>query len=317
MPLAFHRITEHLKALYKAYVEALECQQRGDGAGAVAALLKAGRLEEAGGRRTQARAWYEVALGVSEALHLRRPEIESLRSLGQLCVTLGGYTEGARHFQRALALAEAEFDQAAAIAACEGMGDLALAQGQWTGAQAWYARGQRLAEASADPRSIGRLERQHGVLARRLGDLAAAGDHLRRARECFESVGAADEMARVLNTQGQLEAQEEMRRAEQVAIAGNATLRLVQVYTLMGKLRCQQQDETGFVFFEQAIELCRMIERSPTMEAQVYLEYGLFRERLGQREEARAYLERAKEIFDSLGEAVERARVEAELQKVT
>ncbi len=366
MPLAFHRITEHLKALYKAYVEALECQQRGDGAGAVAALLKAGRLEEAGGRRTQARAWYEVALGVSEALHLRRPEIESLRSLGQLCVTLGGYTEGARHFQRALALAEAEFDQAAAIAACEGMGDLALAQGQWTGAQAWYARGQRLAEASADPRSIGRLERQHGVLARRLGDLAAAGDHLRRARECFESVGAADEMARVLNTQGQLDAQlghhaaasasyrealawaqrgerdpglelsirlhlaelhlenerlleaeEEMRRAEQVAIAGNATLRLVEVYTLMGKLRCQQQDETGFVFFEQAIELCRMIERSPTMEAQVYLEYGLFRERLGQREEARAYLERAKEIFDSLGEAVERARVEAELQKVT
>src|SRR5204863_516214 len=30
MPQAFHRITEHLQALFKAYVEALECQQRAD-----------------------------------------------------------------------------------------------------------------------------------------------------------------------------------------------------------------------------------------------------------------------------------------------
>src|SRR5438552_9054564 len=39
-----------------------------------------------------------------------------------------------------------------------------------------------------------------------------------------------------------------------------------------------------------------------------------FRERLGQREEARAYLERAREIFDSVGEALERERVDAELR---
>src|SRR5438128_6256939 len=46
MPQAFHRITEHLQALFKAYVEALECQQQSDPGGAVAALLRAGRLEE-------------------------------------------------------------------------------------------------------------------------------------------------------------------------------------------------------------------------------------------------------------------------------
>ena len=85
---------------------------------------------------------------------------------------------------------------------------------------------------------------------------------------------------------------------------------------MMGKLRGAQDDETGFVFFEQAIELCNTLERSPATEAQVYVEYGLFRERLGQREEARAYLERARAIFESLGEAVERDRVEAELRKV-
>jgi len=366
MPQAFHVITEHLQTLYRAYVEALECQQRADGAGAVAALVRAGHGEERVGRLSQARAWYDVALRVSQALQDRRPEVESLRSLGELFLRLGQYAEGARHFQRALAIAEAEFDQTGAIAACEGLGDAALAQSQWTGAQAWYARGLRLATAGGDQRQIGRLERHLGVLARHQGDLTVAGEHLRRARECFESGDAAEEMAGLLNTQGQLEAQlgrpqaasgayrealawlqraprdaglevtirlnlaelhleagrfldgeEEMRRAEQVAIAGNLTGRLVQIYTLMGKLRGRQLDETGFVFFEQAIELSRMLEPSPTTEAQVYVEYGLFRERLGQREEARAYLERARELYGSVGDAADRRRVEAELEKMT
>jgi len=82
-------------------------------------------------------------------------------------------------------------------------------------------------------------------------------------------------------------------------------------------LRGRQLDETGFVFFEQAIELSRMLERSPAAVAQVYLEYGLFRERLGQRDEARAYLERAREIFGAVGDALDRDRVDAELQKIT
>src|SRR5205807_368873 len=119
MPQAFHVITEHLQTLYRAYVEALECQQRGDGAGAVAAL----------------------------------------------------------------------------------------AQSQWTGAQAWYARGLRLATAGGDQRQIGRLERHLGVLAGHQGDPTVAGEHLRRARECFEAAEAAEEMPELLNTQGQLEAQ--------------------------------------------------------------------------------------------------------------
>ncbi len=241
-----------------------------------------------------------------------------------------------------------------------------MAQGQWGGAQAWYSRGLRLAEAASDPPRVGRLERQLGVLARKQRDLAAAGDLLRRARERFEAAGLADEMARVLNEQGQLDAQlgrytaasaayrealawaqraprdsglelsirlnlaeldleagrlleaeAELRRAEQAAIAGNGIRRLAYIYTLMGRLRGAQGDETGFVFFEQAIELVRALPGSVVTEAQVYLAYGLFRSRLGQQDEARAYLERARELFDSLGEAVERERVDEELRALS
>src|SRR5207244_12519357 len=101
---------------------------------------------------------------------------------------------------------EAEFDQTGTIAACEGLGDVALVQGEWAGAQGWYSRGLRLAEASGDEGQMGRLERRLGVLARKQGDLATAGDYLRRARERFEAAGRADEMARVLGAQGQLDA---------------------------------------------------------------------------------------------------------------
>src|SRR2546423_1177857 len=202
LPQALHRIAEHVHVLCKTYVEALEARQRGDAAGVVAALVGGGRLEEDVGRLLQGRAWYELALSVAEALQDRRPEVESLRALGYLCLRLGQHGEGARQFQRAFALAEAEFDQAGTIAACEGLGDVALAQGEWAGAQAWYGRGLRLAEASGDDGQMGRLERRLGVLARKQGDLATAGDYLRRARERFEAAGPAGGMARGVGAPG-------------------------------------------------------------------------------------------------------------------
>src|SRR5438034_1386813 len=66
LPPLFHRIAGHVAALYNAYAEALECQQRSDGAGAAAALVKAGHSEEKVGRLVQARTWYEDALAVAE-----------------------------------------------------------------------------------------------------------------------------------------------------------------------------------------------------------------------------------------------------------
>src|SRR5207247_1109558 len=95
MPQAFQRITEHLQALFKAYVEALECQQRADAPGVVLALLGAGRLEEAVGRHTQARTWYEVALRVAEALQDRRA---ARRPVG--ATTRGAGTEATRPRRR-------------------------------------------------------------------------------------------------------------------------------------------------------------------------------------------------------------------------
>jgi tetratricopeptide (TPR) repeat protein len=346
---AVQRMSAHVEALFRAYIDALDADQRRDGAGVVAALLGAGRLEERVGRATQAQVWYDSALGVAEALPNRRPEVESLRALGELDLGLGRPLEGARHYQRALALAEAEFDQVGAVAACEGLGDAALAQAQWPGAQAWYTRGLRLAQESEQDSAIGRLLHRLGRLAALQGDRTAAAEQLRAAAERFEAGNAAKEMAQVLNSRGTLEAdagqatiaaasyrealawarradehdialevsirvnlarlqldldrlleaEEQMRRAEQLAIAGNLVGNLIQVYLLMGELRGRQNDAGGFVFFEQAIELCRTLERSRIFEARAYQAYGDYRNRLGDRDEAQAYQDLAKEILES------------------
>jgi len=233
-----------------------------------------------------------------------------------------------------------------------GLGNAAFERAEWSGARAWYSRALRVTEAGSDRLRLGMIEHRLGLLDRRQGDLAAADDHLQRARECFETLngGAALEMARVLDAQGELdsargrperasgsfrealawvrrdqhdpgldvtvrlhlaellletgrwlEADEEMRRAEQLAITSNQTRGLVRIYTLLGTLRGRQADETGFVFFEQAIALCRALEGPPIDEARVYHAYGRFRQVCGSADEARAYLERAREIYQSLG----------------
>lgn len=358
------QITAHLSLLYHAYIDALEALAGGDPGPAVAALLRAGRAEETPGRLSQARVWYEVALKLADELQDRRPEIEILGALGRLARTQGHFQQGARYFQRCLALAEAEFDQGGVAEACVGLGSLAAAQGQWGGARSWYKRGLTAAQSARDLKRIGHLFHRLASVDRHDGDLAAALEHLREAREGFETAQDGEALARVLAAQGDVEseqghgdaaaasyreglawarrsaapavecailirlaefylkadrfheAEEELRRAEQAAIAHSLSRRLVQVYTLMGRLRGRQKDETGFVFFEQAIELCRVTERVPSVEARVYREYGTYRSLLGSPEEARAYFEKARAIFESLGETGELEGVEAELERI-
>jgi tetratricopeptide (TPR) repeat protein len=246
-----------------------------------------------------------------------------------------------------------------------GLGTVAVEQAAWAGGNAWYARGLRLAEAGRDERRIAQLHHGMGELARRQGDFALANNSLLQARERFEALGDAREMARVLLTQGLLEsdlglsaraasayrealawthrtapdagleafirlnfarlhlenrrfleAEQEIRRAEQLAVAANLTRRLVQIYTLFGRLRGLQGDENGFVFFEQAIHFARLLDVHPVVEAQAYHEYGLFKLLLGRPEESRGYLEHARELFELAGASADLERVKAELSRI-
>lgn len=362
VPQVLGQVTEHVAALYDAVIGALECRERGDLAGAVSALLAAGEREERVGRLVEARGWYEVALSVGEALRDRRPEVEALQRLGGVCARLREHLDGARYYQRSLALAEVELGGRAGVAACRGLGEIALAQGAWAGAEAWFQRGLALADGE-DRLSAAQLYHSLSIVAHRRGDLEAAHRQLLSAREILEGLGNEEEMARLLNSLGLLDAQrgrhvealefyrealareggnqaiqmairinlaelyletgrlrdaeDEIRRAEEIAISHSFTAGLAHVYVVIGKIHRRRRDENGFVFFEKAIELCRSRKCSPLLEGQIYYEYAVFRAQLGEREEARAHLERARDILEPFGDVPELTRVHAELERLS
>jgi hypothetical protein len=70
------------------------------------------------------------------------------------------------------------------------------------------------------------------------------------------------------------------------------------------------------VFFEQAIELCRTGVPARRLEADVYSEYARFRVAMGDRNEARAYLERARELVEPFRDEVARQRIDEEIRQL-
>jgi len=113
------------------------------------------------------------------------------------------------------------------------------------------------------------------------------------------------------------EAERELRSAEQLAVDGRLTDRLVDVYVAMGKLCGARDDETGFVFFEQAAALCMITSTGHALEGRVYEEYGVFRQRFGQRDEAQAHYERAVTLFAAAGDEVSISRLREELASIS
>lgn len=352
----------HFTDIAERWASAVEMMDQNDGSGAVTKLLENGESEQGFGRYTQASGWYNVARTVAEELSERQPEVDALIASGQLSIMLGYYDNAARAFQRGLALAESEEDQAASAQAAKGLGDVALRQASWNGANVWFTRALKLAESTGDRDLAAEIHHSKGELARRKGDLPAAREELVIARDAFETLGEARNIARVLTTIGLvetqagdqqkaaaaflealawarrgatddslqgfirlqiaklyiaqqrfLEAEEELRRVESVAIRSYHLRRLAHVYSLFGISRGKQGDENGFIFFENALDVARRLPQWPIVEARVRRDYAAFRQQLGSPVEARAHLERALEIFTQVGATADANGVKAEL----
>lgn len=154
-----------------------------------------------------------------------------------------------------------------------------------------------------------------GLLTQARGDLDAAETAFRQA---FESNGSDFDRAMVLDNLAELyirrgnlqDAETYARSAEALALRAASPRALAEIYTRLGKIFRLREDLNGVTFFEKALEICRG-HRYPLTEASAYLEYGIFRRTLGDTEEARSYMERARQICEGIGAAqMERAASE-------
>jgi tetratricopeptide (TPR) repeat protein len=291
----------------------------------VETLIFLGDVGRAQGEFAAAARHYQRALALAEAEF--DPAGVILASEGQGLVALAeDQLQGAAVWLgRAEQLASGDLHAPARAKALRALAEVSRRQGDLHGAgeRLHRSRGiiERLGIAPEMARTLdaqGRLEMALGRTAAALAAFREALAWVRRGGrdprlECTIRIHLAEyflEMDRVS------EGEEELRHAERLAIDNDLGRRLVEIYTRLGTLRGAQGAETGFVFFEQALALCRLLDPAPAFEGRVYRRYGLFKAALGRTEEARGWLERARELLATAGGTTSLDEIDAELDRI-
>lgn len=358
VPQVVQAAQDRLQELFTLMVEAVRHQQEGDTVAAAQTLVRAGEVEEAGGRLGKAARIYQLALDVSRDLRDRAPQVLALRRLGRTARAAGRLDEAWAWYDQSYQLAVDAMDPAGQAVACQGLGNLCDDRGERDRARTWYERGLAIAQGLGEAALEWPFYTNLSVIAIKHGELADAEAMLARAHERIEATGSDDAIPFYLNNRGLLltehgdlaaaeavfrdalartpeprweltvrcnlgdvllrqdrlfEAQDEARRAEELAIVHRLIPDLVEVYVLLGGIARARGDEEGFVFYEQALNVCHERGLPKKEEAAVLHGYGLLHGACGRPAEARAYLDAARDIYESLGFLPELARVEEDI----
>lgn len=283
----------------------------------VLVLRRLARVARAAGRLDEARAAYEQSHRVAAAALDAEGEVIACQGLGNVSDDRGD-REGAREWwERGLA-------RAAGLGAPQlewplhlNLSVLAMLEGDLAGAERRLEEARERLGGAADGEGRFFWLNNRGLLLLEHGDAPGAGAVFREALDGAEGHWALTlrvNLGESLLRQGRLlEAEDEARRAEELAVVHRLVPDLVDVYALLGSVARERCDEEGFVFYEQALRLCQERQLPSKIEAALLFGYGRLHGACGRRDEGRGYLEAAAERFRALGFARELARVEAAL----
>jgi tetratricopeptide (TPR) repeat protein len=284
----------------------------------VLALRRLGRVARATGRLEEAWGWYEQSYHLAVDQQDLAGQGIACQGLGNLCDDRGE-RDGARDwYERGLGLAREAEDAALQWPFYANLAVLALLAGELDEAEALLDRARTCIEESGAGDAMRFWLNNRGLLLMEHGDAPTAEAVFREALrgeldpqwEVTLRVNLGDAL---LRQDRLLEAEEEARRAEETAILNRLVPDLVDVYVLLGKVARERSAEEGFVFYEEALRVCRERMLPRKTEASVLHGYGLLHASCGRPEEARAYLEAARDIYRDVGFAPELARLEAAL----
>lgn len=269
---------------------------------------------------------YQRALVLSEAEFDEAGAIDASEGQGIVALLQGQYQGAGAWLGRAERLAADEVHAVRRARILRELAQVARRQGASALAEERLQAARTILEPRGEALEMAKLLDAQGLLLLGAqdhpGSLAAFREALawlmRAGRDPGIEAGVRLHLAELHLAAGRdVEAEEEMRRAEKVAIGHDLGRRLVQVYTHLGSLRGRQGAETGFVFFEQAIALSHLLGPAPTLEAEVYHQYGIFKAGLSHPDEARGWLERAKELFAEAGGGASLELIDEELRHLT
>jgi tetratricopeptide (TPR) repeat protein len=287
----------------------------------VLALRRLGRVTRAAGRLDEAWVWYEQSylLAVDE-MDLAGQAI-GCQGLGNLCDDRGRREQAWTWYERGLKLARGLREPGLEWPFHANLSILAMNRGELSRAEDYLARARVCIEATGDEGGMLYWFNNRGLILLEGGDALGAEamfrEGLERCRNPFWEILLRGNLCDALARQERFfEAEEEARRAEEVAIAHRYIPQLVDVYALFGKIARLRCDEEGFVFYEQALNVCRERGLPAVKEAGVYHDYGLLHLACGRLPEAEAYLDQAREVYRDLGLGQELVKVDRDLLAV-
>ncbi|HEX2092008.1 MAG TPA: tetratricopeptide repeat protein [Longimicrobiaceae bacterium] len=285
----------------------------------IIALRRLGRVTRTAGRLEEAWSWYEQSYVLSENQLDLPGQVIACQGLGNLCDDWGQREQAQTWYERGLRLAHGLENPQLEWPFYTNLSILALKRGALEEADALLERAHARIEATGDEGAMLYCYNNRGLVLLEGGDLPGAEQTFRQAlargtSPLWEVLIRVNLGLSLVRQERLFEAEEEARRAEERAILSRLVPYLVDVYLLFGRIARSRCDEEGFVFFEQALNVCRERGLPQVKEAWVYHEYGLLHLACSKHIEAQAYLEQARRIYAEIGMAPELNRVEEDLR---
>jgi tetratricopeptide (TPR) repeat protein len=271
------------------------------------AMRRLGRVALSLGEFQEAISHYERSVQLARDSGDLRAELVGRTGVGNVAVYQGRWVRAQQIYTEALE--QAETDPAEFVMErgqlFNNLGNVATRMNRLAEAETWLQRGLELWQTVDSPMD-------HAVCRVNLGHLREQQGRHADAREAYETamalpvpasikaLAAADLAATWLQEGYVAQAEELARISEEHAIQSGSPYTLGYMYRNLGNLARARGDEDGFTFYEKALQIARE-KGYPSLEAETLADYAELRRRSGGMEEAQAYLEHARQLFEQLG----------------
>jgi tetratricopeptide (TPR) repeat protein len=259
-------------------------------------------------------AGYEVAVAQRDA----EGAVVGCQGVGNVYVDRGQWEQAREWYRRGLSLAGEERPSRALWQLCSNLAVVARRSGDLDESEAWLERAAAVVRELGDAAGELPVENGRARLLEARGDHAAAEAAYRRS---LEAGGTPAERATVLSNLADCllavgrprEAEAAARELERTALVHGLGPLLPNAYRTLGGAARARGDGEAFVFYEQALDLCRRPGSPPIELAETQHEYARWEAAMGRPEGAIARLEEALAIYRKLGTRPEIERAEGEL----